>query len=495
MAMLETEENLDPEDWGAFRALARRGLDDALSLLEEAREGPVWRPFPEEKARGLEEPLPRGPMAFSQVLDLLRERVLPYRTGNIHPRFWGWVMGTGTADGVVADLIASAMNPHCAGYDQSASVIEGRALAWMREIFRFPATSAGLFVSGGTAANLIGLTVARNERGGAGLKQQGLRGGAALRVYASAETHSWLGACCELLGLGRAAICELAVDDDFRIDVEALRRAIAEDRERGLLPFCVVGNAGTVNTGAVDPLDELADLCREEGLWFHVDGALGGLAMLSSRGALLAGIERADSVAFDLHKWGYLQYEIGCALVRDGAAQARSFAASPAYLEAHGRGIQPGPLILADLGIQLSRGFRALRAWVAFKTHGADKIGRIIDQNIDQVAAFAARVKAEPRLELLAPVSLNVACFRYRAEGLTEPEQDAFNRELLLRIQESGIAVPSSTRIRGRFALRIANANHRSRSCDFESLLAALKDIGGALEAAPTRGMVAMSED
>jgi glutamate/tyrosine decarboxylase-like PLP-dependent enzyme len=274
------------------------------------------------------------------------------------------------------------------------------------------------------------------------------------------------------------------VDARFRIRLDELRARIAADRAAGWRPICAIGNAGTVNTGAVDDLEGLAELCAQERLWFHVDGCLGGLAALSpALRPQLRGLERADSLGFDLHKWGYLQYEIGGLLVRDARAHRAAFAAQADYLRADGRGILKQPLEFAALGLGLSRGFRALRAWLAFKAHGVDAIGALIEQNVAQVARLAARVEAHPRLELLAPPSLNVACFRYVRPGLDEPALERLNRELLFRLQEDGVAVPSSTRVRGRFALRVANANHRTRDADFEALVEAAVERGDALGA------------
>jgi glutamate/tyrosine decarboxylase-like PLP-dependent enzyme len=356
----------------------------------------------------------------------------------------------------------------------------------MAELLGFPAESSGLLVSGGTVANLVGLAVARSAGAGFDVRAEGLQGAGRPRllVYGSAETHSWSKKACELLGLGDSAFRRIPVDAEYRIEIAALRAALAEDRAAGHRPVCMIGNAGTVNTGATDDLQALAALCREEGLWFHVDGAFGAFAALApSLRSTVAGMEQADSIAVDLHKWGYLPFEVGLALVRHPEAHRGTFATSSRYLDATPRGIVAGGFPFADLGIQLSRGFRALKVWMSLKAQGADLWGRLVEQNVAQARHLRDRILAEPRLELLAPAPLNVVCFRYLAPGLAEPALDAMNEEILLRVQERGIAVPSSTVLGGRFALRVAITNHRSRREDIDLFLEAVLAIGAELTA------------
>jgi aromatic-L-amino-acid decarboxylase len=480
------EETLDPADWGELRALGHRMVDDMMDYLEGVRDRPVWRPMPAETRAALDEPTPHGPTDAAEVYRQFREHVLPYPNGNIHPRFWGWVMGTGTPLAMLADMLASGMNPHLAGYDQSPALVERQVIRWMAELLGFPAESSGLLVSGGTVANLLGLAVARNARAGFDLRAEGLQrpNTPRLLVYGSSETHSWSKKACELLGLGDSALRRIPVDDEYRVDVPALRAAIAKDRSAGHRPICVIGNAGTVNTGATDDLQALASICREEDLWFHVDGAFGAFAALApSLRASVAGMEQADSIAVDLHKWGYLPFEVGLALVRHPEVHRATFATSSSYLDATPRGIVAGGFPFADLGVQLSRGFRALKVWMSLKAHGSDAWGRLVEQNVAQARHLRDRVLAEPRLELLAPVPLNVVCFRYVAPGLDAAALDAVNEEILLRIQERGIAVPSSTVLGGRFALRVAITNHRSRLEDFDLFVDAVLSIGAELTA------------
>lgn len=474
------EESLDPADWTAFSAFAHAALDDALDFMRTQRERPVWRPVPAAVKAELRAPVPRSAQPAAAMYDEFKRCVLPYPTGNGHPRFWGWVMGNGTPDAVVAELLAAAMNPHVAGYDQSAALVEQQVLGWLAELLGFPAGSSGVLVGGGTEANLLGLCVARNTRAGFDVRSAGLQGGdqPELVVYASTETHYWVEKSCEVLGLGRRALRRLPCDAAFRIEVSALRAAIQADRQRGARPLCVVGTAGTVNTGATDSLEALAALCREEGIWFHIDGAFGALAALSpALRPSVRGLELADSLAFDLHKWGYLPYGVGCTLIRDAATHRQAFAGGASYIKPLARGIMPEPFVFADRGIELSRSFRALKIWMALKLHGAAKWGRLIEQNVRQARYLAARIERERELELVAPVPLNIVCFRVRSQGGDDRQRDALNEEVLLQIQESGVAVASSTRLGSGFALRVAITNHRSRRADFDLFVDTVLEI------------------
>ena len=488
------EISLDPIDWEAFARVAHEALDAAIASLKTVGERPPWRPLTDAARDEIREPVPRRPTDLAEVFDQFRRSILPFPTGNAHPRFWGWVMGNGTAEGMVADMLASAMNPHVAGYDQSAPLVEHQVIAWLAELMGYPQEASGILVSGGTAANLHGLAVARRATAGFDVRQEGLvaDGHPRLRAYGSDETHSWAKKSCELLGLGRRGFRRIASDPQGRVEIAPLSEAIQQDRARGERPFCVIATAGTVDTGAIDDLEALADLCAEEGLWLHVDGAFGALAALApALRPRLKGMERADSIAFDLHKWGFLQYEVGCTLVRDPQAHRATFETSADYLTPAGRGILPDALHFPDHGLQLSRGFRALKVWMSFKTHGVDRIGRVIEQNVAQARYLADRVTAEPRLELLAPVPLNVVCFRYVDERLDARALDDLNREILLRVQEQGVAIPSSTRRNGRFAIRLAITNHRSRRADFDALADAVLKLGAAILAEPGRPQTA----
>ncbi|HYL30950.1 MAG TPA: pyridoxal-dependent decarboxylase [Gemmatimonadales bacterium] len=486
MTSLETlraEESLDPEDWDELRSLGHRMVDDLLTYLQTVRERPVWRPIPADVRSFFKGPVPRKPEGAERAYADFREQVLPHPMGNIHPRFWGWVMGTGTPLGALAEMLAAGMNPNMGGGDHVANLVEAQVLDWCKEMLGFPPEASGLLVSGGSMANLVGLTVARSARAGFDVRRQGVRGASGpLTVYASVETHSSVQKGVELLGLGSEALRLVPVNAQFEIEVGALERMLREDRAAGCRPICVVGNAGTVGTGAIDDLRALADLSTREEVWFHVDGAFGSLAALVPEyRSRLAGMERADSIAFDLHKWMYVPFEAGCTLVRDAEAHRRAFSLRPDYLTHAERGLAAGTLWFSDYGIQLTRGFRALKVWMSLKEHGLDRYARVVRQNIGQARYLAQLVREAPDLELLAPVPLNIVCFRYVAPGRDEAALDALNQELLIRLHEQGIAVPSNLTLGGRFALRVAITNHRSRREDFDLLIREARRIGAEL--------------
>jgi aromatic-L-amino-acid decarboxylase len=484
------EETLDPNDWKAMAALGHRMVDDMVEYLRSVRDRPVWVHAPQAVKDHFTLPLPMDPQPPEEVYEEFRRYVLPYPAGNIHPRFWGWVIGTGTLSGAFAEMLAAGMNPNCGGLDHhSANHVENQLISWFKEIFGFPPGSSGLLTSGCSASNLIALAVARNTKAQVDIRRRGLQGiGRPMVLYGSEEIHSSLQKAVELLGLGSDSLSTVAVDEGFRIDTGKLEEAIAADRKRGFLPICVIGAAGTTNTGAVDDLQTLADISEREGLWFHVDGAFGAWGVLTPLAReQLKGLERADSLALDLHKWMYMPYEIGCVLVREERSHRETFSLTPAYL-AHGEGgpgLTGGDLPwFSDYHFQLSRGFRALKAWMSLKEHGLRKYGRLIEQNIRQARYLGEIVQREPRLELATPVSLNVVCFRYLSadsHGTGARDLDALNREILTRLQEEGIAAPSGTTIRGRFYLHLAITNHRSRMEDLELLVREMLRIGGEL--------------
>jgi glutamate/tyrosine decarboxylase-like PLP-dependent enzyme len=480
MSVEARNDSLDPDDWTAMRALAHRAVDDALDYLAGVRDRPVWQPTPEAVVAKFHAPLPREPQGAEQAYADFREWVMPYQMGNTHPRFWSWYMGGGTVFGAIGDLLASTLNPNMGGGNHVANYVEGQVVDWCKDIVGLPRESSGLLVSGASMANFVGLAVARNATAGVDVRTEGVQAMAKRAVfYASSEVHSCIQKAIELLGLGAKSLRKVPVDANYRFDLPELERAIAADRASGLMPCCVIGTAATINTGSVDDLNGLADICQRERLWFHVDGAIGAVLTLSLKHrALVAGMERADSVALDLHKWLQVPFEAGCAIVRDRHLHRGTFALTPEYLEHTERGLASGPLWFSEYGLQLSRGFRALKVWLSFKEHGLDRYGQLIDTSIEQAHQLAALVEAAPELELMAPVVVNIVCFRYNPGGLTTEKLNKLNEELLIRLHESGIAAPSYTTLNGEYCLRAALSNHRTTTEDLAVAVNAVRRIG-----------------
>jgi aromatic-L-amino-acid decarboxylase len=300
----EQFETLDPENWEEMRDLAHRMVDDAISYLKDARERPVWREVPDEIAEHFKSPVPRKPTSPDTVYEQFLEDVFPYPVGNVHPRFWAWYMGSGTIFGALGEFMASIMNPNSKGGNQVSTILEEQVINWIKEMVGFPADASGILVSGSSMAAIIGLTVARNTLAGFDVRVDGLQECTdRMTVYASSEIHSSNQKAIELLGLGSRNFRKIAVKADYTIDLEALKASIAADRQAGYHPLCVIGSAGTINTGAIDDLIAIADLCEQEKIWFHVDGAIGAVGILAQHiKPLLSGMERADSIAMDLLK-------------------------------------------------------------------------------------------------------------------------------------------------------------------------------------------------
>jgi aromatic-L-amino-acid decarboxylase len=481
------EESLDPEDWEVLRALGHRMVDDMLTYLQTVRERPVWQPVPDQVKSHLRLSLPIEPQGADEAYRDFVEHVLPHPMGTIHPRFWGWVIGTGTPFGALAEMLAATMNPNLGGGEHVANYVERQVLDWCKEMLGYPLEASGLLVSGGSLANLVALTVARNTQAGYDMRTQGLYAAPRhLMFYGSTEMHSCLEKAVELLGLGRESLHQIPVNAGYQIDLVALEKAIESDRAAGHQPIGLIGNAGTVNTGAIDPLDALADIARRENLWFHVDGAFGALAAVSPElRPLVKGMERADSLAFDLHKWMYMPIEVGCVLVRSERAHRQAFSLTPEYLSHFERGVAGGSHWFNEYGPQLTRGFRALKVWLSLKEHGIAKYGRIIKQNVDQCRYLAGLVEAAPELELLAPVPLNIVCFRFKAAGLNDEALNRLNQTIMFELHEQGIAVPTYTMLAGKFAIRVAHTNHRTRRDDFDVLVREVVRLGNELMGDP----------
>lgn len=466
--------SLDPEDWGSFRVSAHKMLDAAIDKMESNADGPVWNPVPEVMKQSLTADIPTKGVGLAQTQQAV-QALLPYGVGNTHPRFFGWVHGAGTPSGVIADIAAAALNANLGGRDHGAIYVEKQVIKWVRELFEFPEGSSGLVVTGTSMATVVALKVARdlklafaNQRAGAGAVE--------LVGYTSVQTHNCVARAFDLLGLGTDALRLIAVGENFEMDIAALKSAIAADKAEGKVPFCIVGTAGSVNVGAIDDLDAIADIAAAEDVWFHVDGAFGASCMLSEKlRPRLNGITRADSLAFDFHKWWHINYAVGFVLIRHGAAHLRSFTMQAEYLAGQKRGLAAGGPWATDYGPELSRGFRALKVWMQLMEHGTDKLGTSISDNCDLAQYLGQAVAAEPQLELCAPVAMNIVCIAYKSSRAD------INDEIVMELQTRGIAAPSTTIINGRTVIRVCITNHRTTQADIDLTLAEILRLGHEL--------------
>lgn len=476
--MHTTPNTLDPADWNTFREQSHRMLDDILDYAEHLRERPVWQPIPHEVRELFQEPLPQICSDLETVHAAFMHNILPYTVGNAHPGFMGWVHGGGNPVGMLAELLAAGLNANLGGRDQIPIEVERQIVRWVRELFSFPDTASGLFVTGTSIANLISVLVARTRALGQGVRQQGIAASTThLTAYTSAGAHQCVAQAMDLSGLGIEALRIIPMNDQFQMDISALSHCIEKDKRSGFTPFFIAGTAGSVDVGAIDPLSDIADLAKKEQLWFHVDGAYGALGKLSPEIApRLKGIEHADSIAFDFHKWGQVPYDAGFILVRDGTLHLDTFSSPTQYLRRETRGMAAGSPWPCDLGPDLSRGFRALKTWFTIKVYGAEKLGKIIASTCALAQYLKQQIEILPELELLAPVSLNIVCFRYLCENA-----NTVNANIAIALQESGITAPSTTIIHGQIAIRAAIVNHRTTPQDIDALIEATLRFGEKL--------------
>ena len=480
-------------DWGADQArhFADRAVDLWQEFLERLPSLPVSGAWSREQvAAGVVRPVPQEPLSEDELFEYLRQVVFDWSMYPGHPRFMAYISGAGTVPGAPADLLVAGLNMNAGGWRlaPSATEIELALIRWFAEQFGLPASAGGLMVSGGAMANFVALKAARDVKASWDIRNQGVSAGPPLRVYASDEVHVVTDRAADMLGLGIDAVRKIPVDGGYRIRTDLLRKAIEEDRGAGFHPMAVVATAGTVATGAIDPLDQIADLCEELGLWFHVDAAYGGPAVLAEDlRPQFAGIERADSIAFDPHKWLYTPHSGGCVLVRDSSYLVTSFAALAAYVyedkELSGHGID-----LGMMGPQFSRGFQAFKVWVSLLAHGRKAYARRISHDAELARYMGARVEARPEFELATPVSLSICCFRYVPPRLgVSSDRDEYlnqlNQRLMTEIQLDGRAFLSNAVLDGRFVLRACIVNFRTEADDVDALLDVAAELGAGLDA------------
>ena len=475
------------QDLETFRRLAHLAVDLATDYLAQIRQRPVFQPMkPDERQELLGANLSEDGVAPDLLLAYVRDHIFTHPMGNGHPRFFGWVNSPPAPLGVIAEFLAATLDPSCAGGDHAAIYLEHCVVRWLMELLGFPVEgSTGLLVSGGSMASLTCLAAARQwatRNDGWDVREEGLQGQhASLVLYISEEGHSCLRKAVELLGLGAQALHVIPTDAAFHIDMAALCSAIQEDRAAGRRPFCVAVSAGTVNTGAIDPLDAIADICAEEGLWLHVDGAYGAIGKLDPAvSPLFSGLDRAQSLAIDPHKWLSVPVECGCALVRDGQLLRETFSLVPAYIRLEeGKGFAGLPWF-SEYGFQQTRGFRALKLWMTLQSAGRRGLEQRVIRHNSLARYLADLIEAAPDFVLMAPVTLSIVCFRYLPSTLqgNEPAIDQLNRAIIPRVQEGGEAFITGTVLRDHYVLRACILHDATTQEDMRALLDIIRRIG-----------------
>ena len=473
-------DSLDPDDWAALEALLAGFAAEELNALRDSLSGPVWREPPESLRRRLrEEPLPVEGEDLRALIARYREQIRPWRNGNTHPRFFGWVQGGGNLASVFADVAASLLNPNVGGREHGAVHVEREVIRWCRELFGFPDVASGILTTGTSAGTHLAIQLAAFRHLGLDYKRRGFfDAGPPLRCYCSAEGHSSIIKAIEACGIGSDHLVVIPVDESQRIRIDRLQAAIAADRAAGLRPFLVIANAGTVNTGAFDDLPSIRRICDREGCWMHVDGAFGAwLAIADARWrSLSAGIGAADSLAFDFHKLISVSYECGGLLVRDGDFHQRLYSIRPDYLAPHGEALAGGEPWFCDFGLELSRSFRALKVWFTFRHYGIERLGRSVTRACELARYLAGRIEASPLLELCREPISTIVTFRLSAA----PDRQTHNRrieQISAALQRSGEAVFSLTREGETRVLRASLTNHRTTEADIDHSVAALESL------------------
>jgi glutamate/tyrosine decarboxylase-like PLP-dependent enzyme len=443
----------------------------------------------EERDLISEQPLAEHGASPDAIFSFLQRAIMPHPMGNGHPRFFGWVNSPPALLPIISELLAATMNPSCAGGDHAAIYLERCAVRWIMELIGYPTSgSMGLLVSGGSMASLIGLAAARHwaaQQDGWNVREEGLqRQRPPFVLYISEDCHSCVRKAAELLGLGEESIRTVSVDVNYRIDVPALRTGIARDHAAGLRPFCIVASAGTVSTGAIDPLDTLANLCEAERLWLHVDGGYGAVGILDPETRQnYRGLERAHSLALDPHKWLSVPVECGCVLVRDGALLRDAFSLVPSYIRTEPEKGMGGLPWYSEYGFQQSRGFRALKLWTGLMHAGRSGLQSLVSNHNRLAKHLASLIEAAPDLELCAPVSLSIVCFRYiPTEGQWNEEQvSTLNKQIMETVQSSGEAFITNAVLRGRFVLRACVLNYLTQETDLSLLIETVRRAGAQL--------------
>jgi len=471
---------LDPENWDDIRAQGHKIFDSMIDHLEGIHEVPSWQPMTEDAIAALKTPMPEGAGDLAAVYQSFQKNIAPFVTGNHTARHWGWVNGCGTPEGVIAGMMANTYTPNCILHRSSSLWVEMQVLDWFKDVCGFPKGAGGVLTSGGSLANFNAMAAARFAGLGEQVRKTGIPAGKkGYRVYSSKETHYSIAKAWDLLGMGLENSVAIPLDADYRMDMQALKAQVAKDRTAGYVPLAIVGSLITVGVGAIDPLGEMADFAAAEGLWFHVDAAIGFALFFSEKHKpLTRGAERADSIAFDLHKWLSQPYSVGAVLCRHGKNLEDTFHVPAPYINATEGTLADPPIRFSDYTLEMSRGFRALPVWMSMQVHGRKTFGDMVDAGMAQMKMLEGLIVAAPELELLTPAYNNVLNFRYVTDDLSNPQLDALNSEIYTRLNRAGIASPSTFVVDGKFCIRVCNTNHRSRDEDFRDMVDAVIRIG-----------------
>jgi len=478
--------DLNPEE---IRQLGYRFSDMITGYYDSMSTSPIVPSKTLKQLKQLfDELLPQDEMDLDSLLFECQEKIINNAVHFGHPRFLGWVLSSGTTIGAYAEGLANALNQNVALSGAGvATAVELVVLDWIKKIIGYDSHAAGVLVSGGSMANLLALAVARNNLSDDNVRQHGLVNKAPLIVYTSSEVHVCIDKAVDLLGIGTDNIRRIPVDASFRLDVNKLKRKIKEDLCKGLRPFCVVATAGTVNTGAIDPLKSIADICRQYHIWFHVDAAYGGFVAISSHWkSLIKGISRADSVVVDPHKWLFIPYDVGCVLVRDPKKMKKTFSYSTEYIPLDKKKAASNDEVdFADYGIELSRSFRALKIWMSLKQYGIRRYARMINQNMNLAEYWRVLIENSKDFQIMAPSDLSVICFRYIPEKAMKRKNqnkelylNKLNQFILKSLRKNRKFLISGTVLKGRYVLRACIINYRTTKKDVQDIIEAVRNIG-----------------
>jgi glutamate/tyrosine decarboxylase-like PLP-dependent enzyme len=476
----EIEETLDPKNWELFRGLGRRMADDMFDYLQNIRSKQMLQ-LTKEAVSEICVPLSDDGEGEEAVYEVFRQSILPYSLILTSPRLWGVVAGQGSPYGMLVEMLRAGMNG-AQEFSFAEALVNKQVTGWIKDLLGYSKESSCVLVSGGSEANFTGLAVARNAKADVDVKAKGIQGiNRRMTLYCGDETHHCLERSVELLGLGNEALRKIRTDEDCRIKIKDLEKAIKEDKERNYHPFCVIGCAGTTNSGAFDDLETLADIAHQENMWFHVDGAFGAWVRLSdTHRHLVDGMERADSLAVDFHKWMNMPYGIGCTLVRNRLAHFSTFVYGheAEYLKSAFDLSEDQLTNPHNLALPLSRNFSSLKAYMLLRAYGKKKYTRLIQKNLEQINYLAELIQGDDELELMAPVISNVVCFRFRPRDLDESETEKVNKLILDKINKKNFWMISDTTLKGKYMLRACNVNHRTKRSDMEFLIREVKEIG-----------------